>query len=172
MHGSNSGLTNGATESSHLSLEQEEYSSIATEIEKQREIEHESYLSKELPKSSPIIIPSSANHKEEQKNGYNQVKYTWNNGEYQYTSRWHTRTPNAPLEQGNTWVVERKRNGIGSGPNARKKVEEVMIGRNKDGTPKWISKSEWNKAIKARKDGTITKEQEKILYDGHWKSEK
>ena len=52
--------------------------------------------------------PSTA-AKEETKNGYVQVKYTWKKGDYSYTSRWHTRTPNAPREQGNSWVVERKK---------------------------------------------------------------
>ncbi|MDO4468206.1 MAG: hypothetical protein Q4C49_14585 [Bacillota bacterium] len=170
MHGSNSGLTNGSLDLSQMTLEQDEYEVEAIEIEELIEKEFQDYLSKCLPLSSPITVPSDATIVEELKNGYRQVKYIWTDGDYKYTSRWHTRTPNAPLQQGNTWVVERKRNGIGSGPNARKKVEEVMVGINKDGNPKWISKRKWNEAIKARKTGTITKEQEKILYDGHWKS--
>ena len=73
---------------------------------------HKDYIENTLPKSSPIKIPSSATVKEEQKNGYDQVKYTWKKGDYSYTSRWHTRTPNAPKEQGDSWVVQRDKAGI------------------------------------------------------------
>ena len=59
---------------------------------------HKDYIENTLPKSSPIKIPSSAIIIEEQKNGYEQVKYTWKKDDYSYTSRWHTRTPNAPKE--------------------------------------------------------------------------
>lgn len=48
---------------------------------------HEDYISKELPKGSPIKIPSSATVKEEKKDGYDQVKYTWKHGAFSYTSR-------------------------------------------------------------------------------------
>lgn len=125
---------------------------------------HEDYISKELSKGSPIKIPYNAVFKEEKKNGYDQVKYTWKKGDYSYTSRWHTRTPNAPKEQGNSWVVERKKAGIGYGNDARPKVEEVLVGRNK-----WISKQEWKDAIIARKKGTLTQKQKEWLDNGHWK---
>lgn len=62
-----------------------------------------------LRQSTPQGRISFANRerdKEETKNGYVQVKYTWKKGEYSYTSRWHTRTPNAPKEQGDSWVVQ------------------------------------------------------------------
>ena len=125
---------------------------------------HKDYIENTLPKSSPIRIPSSATVKEEQKNGYDQVKYTWKKGDYSYTSRWHTRTPNAPKEQGNSWVVERKKSGVGYGKNARPKQEEVLVGKNK-----WISKQDWKNAIMARKKGTLTQQQKEWLDNGHWK---
>lgn len=128
---------------------------------------HEDYVAKELPKGSPIKIPSNAIVKEEIKNAYDQVKYTWKRGDYSYTSRWHTRTPNAPKEQGDSWVVERKISGVGYGKNARPKREEVLVGKNK-----WISKQEWKNAIIARKNGTATKEQKEMLDNGHWKDKR
>ena len=120
-----------------------------------------------LPKSSPIKIPSSAIIIEEQKNGYEQVKYTWKKDDYSYTSRWHTRTPNAPKEQGDSWVVQRDKAGIGYGKNARPAKHEILVGKNK-----WVSKKEWQAAIRARKNGTATKEQKEILDNGHWKPKK
>ena len=48
---------------------------------------HADYISKELPKGSPINIPSTATVKEENKNGYDQVKYSWKRGDFSYTSR-------------------------------------------------------------------------------------
>ena len=107
---------------------------------------HKDYIENILPKSSPIIIPSSATIREEQKNGYDQVKYTWKKGEYSYTSRWHTRTPNAPKEQGESWVVQRDREGIGYGKNARPAKHEILIEKNK-----WVSKKEWQAAHKSKK---------------------
>ena len=122
------------------------------------------HIKNTLPKRSPVKIPSSATIKEGQKNGYDQVKYTWKKGDYSYTSRWHTRTPNAPKEQGNSWVVERKKSGVGYGKNARPKQEEVLVGKNK-----WISKQDWKNAIMARKKGTLTQQQKEWLDNGHWK---
>ena len=105
-----------------------------------------SHIENTLPKSSPIKIPPSAIIIEEQKNGYEQVKYTWKKGDYSYTSRWHTRTPNAPKEQGDSWVVQRDKAGIGYGKNARPAKHEILVGKNK-----WVSKKEWQAAIRARK---------------------
>lgn len=128
---------------------------------------HADYISKELPKSSPIKIPPMATVKEETKNGYDQVKYTWKHGDFTYTSRWHTKTPNAPKSQGNSWVVERRKPGIGYGKNASHKQEEVLVGKNK-----WISKQEWKNAIIARKNGTLTQQQKEWLDNGHWKDKR
>ncbi len=172
MHGKDSGLTNGTTKNSQLSLEQEEYGSHVEKIEVECTKEYIDYIKKELPKSSPIKISKNASIKDEQKNGYHQVKYIWHNGEYKYSARWHTRTPNAPADQENTWVVERKKSGIGHGENARRKTVEILIRTSKPQGKKWIDKQIWQKAIAARKQGNITKEQEKLLYDGHWKSKK
>ena len=115
-------------------------------------------------KRSPIEIPKTATVKEQAKNGYSQIKYTWQSGDYKYTSRWHTQTPNAPAGQGTTWVVERKRSGIGYGKNPQPHIEEILVGENK-----WISRQDWKDAITARKQGTATKQQKEWLDNGHWK---
>ena len=125
---------------------------------------HRHFIEKVLPNSSPIKIPASAIVKEEQKNGYNQVKYTWKKGEFSYTSRWHTRTPNAPKKQGDSWVVQRDKAGIGFGKEARPATHEILVGKDK-----WVSLKEWRMAIQARKNGTATKEQKEMLDNGHWK---
>lgn len=125
----------------------------------------EVYLRLDLPQTSPINIPDSAIITEQDKKGYRQVKYQWTDGKYDYTCRWHTRTPGAPPEQGDSWVVERHKPGIGSGPNARRAIREVLIGENQ-----WIPLSEWQSAIRARKNGTATAKQKEILDHGHWKA--
>ena len=99
-----------------------------------------------IAKRSPIKIPKKATTQVQAKNGYSQIKYTWESGNYKYTSRWHTRTPNAPKNQGTSWVVERKIPGVGYGKNFRKPKEEVLVGKNK-----WISKDNWKEAITAQK---------------------
>ncbi len=169
MHGSNSGQANGTSGSPQTTLEQQEYAKKVAEAEAKAKV-HQEYLKNELPKSSPLKVPETATIKEEQKQGYDQVKYSWQRGEYKYQSRWHTRTPNATKNQGNTWVVERRIPGIGNGPNARKAKEEVLVGRTQSGKNIWVDKKIWNAAIHARKNGTCTKEQKEMLDHGHWKA--
>lgn len=128
---------------------------------------HKDFIENTLPKTSPITIPASATIKEEKKNGYDQVKYTWKHGDFSYTSRWHTRTPNAPKEQGDSWVVQRDIAGIGYGKEVRPSRHEILVGKNK-----WVPKTEWQDAIRARKNGTATKEQRELLDNGYWKPKK
>ena len=117
-----------------------------------------------IAKRSPVEIPENATYVVQEKNGYNQIKYTWESDGYKYTSRWHTRTPGAPKEQGISWVVERRIPGIGYGEHHRKSEIEVLVGENI-----WISKLEWKEAIEAQQDGTATKQQKEWLNNGHWK---
>ena len=94
------------------------------------------------------------------------MQYEWTDADgYEYTTRWHTRNPTAPLEQRDVWVIEREIKGMGYGPNARPNVHQVCVG---DG--KWITYDEWRKAINARKGGYATKQQEEWLDYGHWKA--
>ena len=117
-----------------------------------------------ISKRSPIAIPKDATYVVQEKNGYKQIKYTWESGGYKYTSRWHTRTPGAPKEQGISWVVERRIPGIGYGENHKKARKEVLIGANE-----WILWDDWYAAIKAQQNGTVTKQQKEWLDNGHWK---
>ena len=169
MHGSDSGQATGTTGSAQTTIEQAEYSRKVAEIEAKLEARQD-YLKNVLPKSSPIRIPGDAQIKEEAKEGYDQVKYTWKTGDYKYESRWHTRTPNAPANQGDSWVVSRTVPGIGSGPNARQKKTEILVGKTDSGQNKWVDKKVWDAAVHARKNGTCTKEQKEMLDNGHWKA--
>lgn len=74
--------------------------------------------------------------------------------------QWHTRTPNAPLNQGNTWVIQRTMPGTSNGVRSR---TEILSGN------QWVSKQTWQDAINARANGTATPEKIKILDEGHWK---
>ena len=132
--------------------------------DKATDIEKLSKQTSTIAKRSPIKVPKKATAQVQAKNGYSQIKYTWESGNYKYTSRWHTHTPNAPKNQGTSWVVERKSSGVGYGKNARPKKEEVLVGKNK-----WISKRDWKNAITARQNGTATKKQKEWLDNGHWK---
>ena len=155
-----SGLGNGTSGSPQTTFENTEAEHKAAENEQRL------YLEVELPKSSPIPIPKEATITETHKKaGYDQVAYKWNDGNYTYTARWHTHTPNAPKYSQNTWVVERVRSGIGAGKNVRPKIHEVYV-KNKG----WVSWEKWDAAKKARKYGSETKEQRELLDDGHWQA--
>lgn len=114
----------------------------------------------EIRGSSPISIPDEAKVIQQTKDaGYEQIKFRWDDGEAKYEARWHTRTPGAPLEQGDTWVVERKIHGNATGRTAS---EQVMVGEGN-----WVQKYVWRDAIDARRAGTATPEQEALLTAGH-----
>lgn len=163
MRHSNSGQAHGTSGSPQTTLEQQTLKQKASENEARAN--REEYLRNELSKSSPLVIPKSAEITDQKKDGYDQVKYKWKSGDFTYTARWHTKTPNAPANQGDTWVVERKRAGRGNGPNPRPRQEYILVGKYK-----WVSKKTWHDAINARKAGAATKEQEELLDNGHWKT--
>ncbi|MED2979467.1 T7SS effector LXG polymorphic toxin [Bacillus swezeyi] len=117
-------------------------------------------IAKEYSKRAPIKIPDTAKIKVQSKTDYEQITYKWNDGTYKYEVRWHTSTPGAPKNQGNTWVVQKTVPGNGGQQPQR----FFKIGENE-----WIEGHKWFEAIRERKAGTATKEQLKILEKGHWK---
>ena len=173
MHSSNTGRGTGCGTNPQSTIDEIKEETVSDEVEREREEREIDYIKNELPKDSPIIIPQGAKITDQQKTaGYRQIKYQWQRGKYKYTSRWHQRTPNAPIDQGNTWVVERKIDGIGYGPNARPRKVEILVGKNKSGKNIWVDAKTWDKAIKANKKGIATDEQKEMLKNGHWKSKK
>lgn len=110
-------------------------------------------------KSCPIKIPKTAKVIEQIKTGYTQVKFIWIEGGKKFEARWHTRTPGAPLTQGDTWVVLRETFGNSSGA---RNVQHVLVGKNT-----WVSKANWENAGVANRSGAATPEQLSILENGH-----
>ena len=164
----NSGLGHGTVGAPQGHVEEQTYPAKAAENEaKIEQNPPKAYDLLTLKESSPLKIPSTAYIAEQQKQGYQQVKYEWSRGDYRYTSRWHQRTPGAPLAQGNSWVVERYRPGIGHGPNARPAKREVFI-KGPNGKGHWVLLGRWRDAIRAQKQGNATKEQKEMLDNGHW----
>lgn len=123
------------------------------------------YLRNELSRSSPLVIPKTAEITDQNKVSYVQVRYEWKKANFKYVARWHTRTPGAPAEQGPTWVIERIQLGIGNGKNLRRRKEFILVGKYK-----WVTKKVWHRAIRARNNGSATKQQLEILDHGHWKA--
>lgn len=108
----------------------------------------------------PIPVPADAAVTVETKAaGYDQIRFRWDDGTARYDARWHTRTPGAPVDQGDTWVIERKTHGT---PTGQQKALHILLA---DG--RWVSKQSWQEAIAARKAGTATAEQEAMLAAGH-----
>lgn len=145
-----SGSKSNETSGNQLTFEQEE--TLIQSSKNERELE-KYYYEELLPKSSPIPIPSNAEIKPQQKKGYNQVKYKWTEEDYVYICRWHTRTPNSPQYQGDSWVIMRHYLGIAAGPNARQSYYEIMIGKDK-----WIQYSKWVEAVRAKAKGIASEE--------------
>ena len=116
-------------------------------------------IAQEYKTKAPIEIPESATIKPASKVGYEQISYNWRDATYKYQVRWHTRTPGAPANQGNTWVIERKTPGSGG---VRPKTE-ILSGN------QWVSRKQWQNAIDAYQNGTATLQQLQMLEKGHWK---
>lgn len=117
-------------------------------------------IARQYSKKAPIDIPDHAKIKAQSKTGYEQISYKWRDDTFKYEVRWHTRTPGAPENQGNTWVIQRTIPGSG----ANKPQTFFKIGEDE-----WIEGYKWYDAIAARKAGTATPEQISILDRGHWK---
>ncbi|WP_179946615.1 transposase, partial [Listeria sp. ILCC797] len=118
-------------------------------------------MANQYKQTAPVGIPDSAKINAKTMNaGYEQLTYKWNDGQFKYEVRWHTRTPGAPVEQGNTWVVQRTVPGNGG----NKPQTFFKVGDNE-----WVEGYRWYDAINARKAGNATPEQIKILDKGHWK---
>lgn len=112
--------------------------------------------------NSPIEIPTGATVDAKSMNkGYQQVKYKWNDGIYNYESRWHTETPGAvKYDRGTTWVVTRTIPGNAQG---QRKITQYLVGDNK-----WVDSSVWKAAERANMAGKATQEQMDLLESGHW----
>jgi hypothetical protein len=92
--------------------------------------------------------------------GYQQIKYRWSEGVYNFEARWHTETPGAlKYERGTTWVVTRTIPGT---PKGQERVTEYLVGNT------WIHEDIWKAAERANIAGTATQEQMDILEAGHW----
>ncbi|MDR1559981.1 MAG: hypothetical protein LBS84_09855 [Clostridiales bacterium] len=116
----------------------------------------------ELAKAAPISIPESAKTSVQSKIGYEQIKYSWDNGVYKYEIRWHTRTPGAPADQKNTWIVERTTHG-----NATGQIKTRHIYTQKK---EWVKKYDWQEALRAYQKGVASDAQRLLLESGHWKA--
>ena len=111
---------------------------------------------------SPINIPGNTKVIAQSKNGYQQIKYKWNDGSYSYEARWHTETPGAvQYDRGTTWVVTKTTPGNANGVQ---KVVEVKVGDS------WVNESAWNQAVKANQSGTSTEVQKQMLQNGHYQA--
>ncbi|WP_312448615.1 hypothetical protein, partial [Lacrimispora sp.] len=111
---------------------------------------------------SPINIPENTKVIAQSKNGYQQIKYKWNDGSYSYEARWHTETPGAvQYDRGTTWVVTKTTPGNANGVQ---KVVEVKVGDS------WVNEPSWNQAVKANQAGTATEAQKQMLQNGHYQA--
>ena len=110
-------------------------------------VQDQRLLAREFSKRSPVKIPENAKIKVQTKlGGYEQISYRWRDANYKYEIRWHTRTPGAPADQGNT-----------------KRSYHYLLDDNT-----WVTGKEWYDAIDARGSGMSTLRQIEILNMGHW----
>jgi len=87
------------------------FGTFADMMEPAEATRYKEYWGWKYAETAPIEIPKNATMKIQFKTGYDQIQYKWSDGTYKYDARWHTRTPGAPDNQGNTWVVPGNANG-------------------------------------------------------------
>lgn len=119
---------------------------------------------RKLADKCPFMIPDHATAKDNNKPTYKQKIFTWTEKdkktgrETEYQARWHERTPNAPKENGETWVVTRE-------DKTRKQIDFLLM---RDGKEQWISEKKWREAMRERQKGSNTGQS--ILDTGHIKN--
>ncbi|WP_143318543.1 hypothetical protein [Clostridium sp. HBUAS56017] len=133
---------------------------LADMMEPAEAARYQEYWGWKYAETSPIEIQSNAKMKIQSKTGYDQIQFKWSDNNYKYDSRWHTRTPGAPPEQGNTWVIERITPG---NANGQRSVSHILTGEGE-----WTPRKVWQDAITARQNGVATEAQNDILKGGHW----
>ena len=66
---------------------------------------------------SSIPIPVDVAPVIQSKNGYDQIRFKWNDGTYTFEARWHDATPNAPEGTIPNWRVNRTTPGSAGSRN-------------------------------------------------------
>lgn len=121
-----------------------QYPSIATGSVEQ----FDDFLKNDLRNRAPFSVSIPANAyitAEQMNNGYDQVKYEWNDANFDYTCRWHTPTKEELMDQGDTWILHRSKKDCGE---QKSSIEYFVSG-------KWIPKSDFLKSDEFRKLGHI-----------------
>lgn len=88
-----------------------------------------------IRKNAPWLIPEDAQLTYEQKQGYQQIKFTWQAQHWRYEARFHNKTPLARLITYPSWRLDRTKPGKGFGPDHAPRIEETLVGK------KWIKSS-------------------------------
>lgn len=83
--------------------------------------------SEELRAQAPWVIPPAAKVISKTKNGYRQVKFTWEKGGWHYEARWHSRLPAARFITYPSWRLDRVRPGKGYGPAAAPRINQTWV---------------------------------------------
>lgn len=112
---------------------------------------------------APWKIPASANVSVQEKNGYSQVKFKWEEKGWHYTARWHERVPGATLVKWPSWQLERVYPGKGFGKDAHQRLEEVRAGDS------WQPVSSLSKAAWRLSHGQGSSGDQKLILATHFR---
>lgn len=111
--------------------------------------------------SSPWEIPANADVENQQKDGYDQVKYTWTANDWRYTVRFHTKLPTATLITYPSWQLTRVHPGKGFGVDHASRIEQTRL------RGKWVSTKLIRYAALRYQKGQATPEQISLLKESH-----
>ena len=109
---------------------------------------------------APFYIPPNADLRVGMQNsGFLQARFKWRAAGMNFEIRWHTRSPSAPPDSGDVWVIFRRIRGN----STTRGYSRYLLD---DGT--WVSEGQWKAAVQARDLGTSTARQTYILDHGHF----
>lgn len=123
-----------------------------------------SKLCGKIRRQAPWPIPPQAKSAFESKQGYQQIKFSWQAQDWRYEARYHQPIPSAKLIRYPSWRLDRVQPGKGFGPDHRLRREEILAGQ------KWVPARAIHYAAACLDRGTASAKQVKLLQISHFRS--
>ncbi|WP_367342102.1 hypothetical protein [Limosilactobacillus sp.] len=117
----------------------------------------------QLIQTAPLTIPVASRVHHEEKDGYQQVEFQWNNGNWQYTARWHSALPGAKIITYPSWQVERVHPGLGYGPDHHPRLQQSLSSQGQ-----WIDTEKVHQAAWRLGHGKGQRADEKLILATHF----
>lgn len=121
-----------------------------------------SKLCGKIRRQAPWPIPPQAKSAFESKQGYQQIKFSWQAQDWRYEARYHQPIPSAKLIRYPSWRLDRVQPGKGFGPDHRPHRHEILAGKH------WVSAQAMRYAAARLEAGEASSKQIQLLRACHF----